>query len=191
MGINCSQTKFVAFILDLSVFVYAIFSLERFFVWRFWLFVLKNGINRQRLAGIKCSQSLSPLFQLKLFWRLILMVWKAVLRGWRPLHCWPPPPTIAPTRPKRAVTSPPHCCPTPHALVSPRYKPPPPFPATDEQPLAKTRKLILFCTIFFKLFENVWNFFILISLRCQETSFRVLIIGYCIISNDDGMVSTF
>ena len=38
--INCSQTKFVAIILVLSVFF------MRFFVWRFWIFVLKNGINR-------------------------------------------------------------------------------------------------------------------------------------------------
>ena len=44
--INCSQTKFVAIILVLLVFFLCDFSLDRFFVWRFWLFVLKNGINR-------------------------------------------------------------------------------------------------------------------------------------------------
>ena len=43
---NCSQTKFVAIILVLSAFFLCDFLLDQFFVWRFWLFVLKNGINR-------------------------------------------------------------------------------------------------------------------------------------------------
>ena len=35
--INCSQTKFAAIMLVLLVFFQCVFSLERFFVWRFWL----------------------------------------------------------------------------------------------------------------------------------------------------------
>ena len=42
---NCSQMKFVAIMLVLLVFL-CDFSLDQFFVWLIWLFVLKNGINR-------------------------------------------------------------------------------------------------------------------------------------------------
>ena len=42
--INCSQTKFRAIILVLRSFLCELL-LDRFFIWRFQLFVLANGIN--------------------------------------------------------------------------------------------------------------------------------------------------
>ena len=86
----------------------------------FWKELLALRELRKELSALRA------LFQLKLFWRLILMVWRVVLRGWDispppvdhpppcwppPPPCWPPPPTIAST--PTALLPPTQCCP-PH-----------------------------------------------------------------------------
>ena len=132
-------------------------KLDWFFVWRFWLFVIKHGINRWRPAGIKWPWSLSALFQIELIWRLILMVWRVVPRGWR--H---PTPTVDPTPlfiisppppPPPPPTQPPNCCPPPLPHQPPGETPPAPF----EQPIANNTQ---FHTTFLNFFQAFWKFFV-------------------------------
>ena len=81
--INCSQTKFVAIILVLSVFFYAIFSLTDFSSDAFDFSSSKTGLTgsaQRTLSALRAFQltSLQVWDSLKRFWRLILMVWRVV-----------------------------------------------------------------------------------------------------------------
>ena len=166
------QMKFLAILLVLSVFF------MRFFAWPIFRLTLLTFRPQKRDKQVAPSgnqvllEAFSSVFQLKLFWKLILMVWRAVLRGWRHPHCWPP--TIAP---HPAVPPPHHFCPFPSLPISPRCTPPPP-------PIAKNSNFILIFN-FFNLFENVFS-----ALGINEPP-----LGFCSrvlhSSSVSGMISTF
>ena len=150
---NCSQMKFVAIILVLSVFL-GDFSLDRFFM-----------INRKLPAGIKCSLSLSAVSAPNVLETNTYVVPRGVLWGWRPLHCSPP--TIALWPP------------------TPQCNPPlPPFPATDEQPLAKNTQIYTVFTIFFQDFLKKFWFLLVLGVRNLRLCYRL-------VSTDNGIVSIF
>ena len=98
--VYCSQTKFVAIILVLSVFFMQFFASDFSPDFLF----LKTGLtgSAQRALGpLKAFQltSLQVRHSQKMIWRLILMVWRTVLRDWNP-----PPPTVAPPHPSPRCT---------------------------------------------------------------------------------------
>ena len=121
------------------------------------------------------------------------MASRAVLRGWRHPQCWPPKycpqsPTalLLPQTPLLTIPRLPH---QPRGEPSPPSPPPPPRLLTNNRSL-KTRNFILMFTIFSKLFEKFCHFLSFFSPRCRGTSSKVFIIGYCILSSGNGMVST-
>ena len=148
MLINCYQTKFVAIILVLLVYFI------RFFVWPIWLFILKNGLKCSAQRALSSHRAVQPTSlqvcdSQKLFWRLILTVWAAVLRGWllKQQH-HPPPPQSSLQHP--SPINPP--IPTPaHRLgrtgtLQPKTPPPPivaPPPPPLRSPYAPSIKLKL------------------------------------------------
>ena len=112
---NCSQTKFVAVTVVLSVFL-CDFSLDQFF-WRIWLFVLKKGITssaQRALSALRAFQltGLQVCDSQNLFWRLILMVRSRFLEI-DPPTATPPPPTFA------TPSTPVHPPPPPLRLLTP------------------------------------------------------------------------
>ena len=132
-----------------SVLFYAIFRLTYF---SFNPFDFSSSKTAQ-IGSAQWALSALSTFQLKLFWKLILMVWREVLRGWRHPQCWPPP-TIAPHR----AVAPHPLFPTPPPVPSATRctSPPPTRVATDEQPIAKNTQ---FFHNFHNFFQVFWNFF--------------------------------
>ena len=137
----------------------------RFFAWpNFCLTVLTfRPQKREKCSALRALSALRAfqLFQLKLFWRLTLMVWRAVLRGWdTPPPCWPPTPTIAST-PHRAVAPPPNSVLPPSSPGAPLPPPPPVASCGRSQPLAgrlrAIRPTLVGYVFFIVLIWFYWN----------------------------------
>ena len=167
MIFNCSQTKFVAIILVLSVFFYAIFCLTDFSSDAFDFSSSKTGWTGSAQRALSALRAFQLCFSSNCFGDLYLWCEGRFLKVEDTPSVDPP---YCPTRPPTRCFPPPQCCPP----ISPWCNSPPPLSwlATDEQPLAKNANLYFFA-IFFKLFEHFWQFLIFISLRCQKTSSRV------------------
>ena len=100
---NCSQTNFVAIILVLLVLICAIFCSTAFLSDAFDFSTSKAGYTGSTQRALSALRS----FQLKLFWRLILMVLRAVLKSLKTLPLLNPPPPPPPLLPPLPTPLPP------------------------------------------------------------------------------------
>ena len=137
---HCSQTKFVAIVLVLFVF------LMQFIAWPFSRLTHLTFRLRKRYTD-SAQRALSSLtaFRLyslqvwdseKLVWRLILMAWRSIIWSW-PLPTTTTPNLISPTHlPSHHTHATVHIVQAVRAPCSQRHPPPPPLPSPTSAPLS-------------------------------------------------------
>ena len=131
---NCSQTKFVAIILVLSVFFYAIFRLTNFSSDAFDFSSSKTGLTGSAQRALCALRAFQVCFSSNCLGDLYLYLWcegRFLEVDTPPPFVDPPPPLLVPPPPPpTALLPPPNQC-FPHQ--PPVYPPPPPpWLATDQ-----------------------------------------------------------